>query len=371
MKSYYFIKSTKSRQSGAELLRIVAMLLIMFHHFAIHGGVEYNNFSINNAWLNVIDFGGKIGVNIFVLITGFYSCNSSFSIKKIIKILFATEFYSLSLMIVSVAIGAQEMRIMLLVRGLFPLIFGNGYWFISCYIIMYIISPILNAGVNKISRRGLAAITVFLLGIYCIIPNTIGIIKPTNDYEFSVLIWFIVLYLIGSYFRKYSFVLLHHRMVTGIVLLFSTIILLYSKTYLLYVGDSFSGLSYKIISNFSNISQNALMPFLISVFAFCFFQPLNFKANKLFFDVAKATFGVYLIHDSPMIYKFIWENIIHTKEVYYSEYYILASIILVLLLYIVCTLIEILRLRFVEQPIFNSKRINLIILHLEKKFRDV
>ena len=96
------------------------MLLIMFHHFALHGGIDYTTFSINNAYLNIIEFGGKIGVNIFVIITGYFSCTSKFSFKRIIKLLFAVEFYSLTIMVISLFTGAQEFRVMLFVKGVFP-----------------------------------------------------------------------------------------------------------------------------------------------------------------------------------------------------------------------------------------------------------
>lgn len=113
-------KHNLDRQTGPEVLRIIAMLLIVFHHFALHVGIEYTTFSLSNAYLNIIEFGGKIGVNVFVIITGYFSCTSKFSFQKIFKLLFAVEFYSLTLMIVSLFTGAQEFRVMLFVKGVFP-----------------------------------------------------------------------------------------------------------------------------------------------------------------------------------------------------------------------------------------------------------
>ena len=51
------------RQSNIELLRIVAMVLIVAHHFAVHGGFDFPlaNITVNRLWIQFIQIGGKIG----------------------------------------------------------------------------------------------------------------------------------------------------------------------------------------------------------------------------------------------------------------------------------------------------------------------
>ena len=61
-----------NRQSNIELLRIIAMIFIIAHHFAVHGGFNFSTdiITVNSLWIQFIKIGGKIGVNIFVLISG-------------------------------------------------------------------------------------------------------------------------------------------------------------------------------------------------------------------------------------------------------------------------------------------------------------
>ena len=357
------------RQTGPELLRIIAMLLIMFHHFALHGGIDYTTFSINNAYLNIIEFGGKIGVNIFVIITGYFSCTSKFSFKRIFKLLFAVEFYSLTLMIVSLFTGAQEFSVRLFVKGFFPLLF-DGYWFVTIYIILYVLLPILNAGIDKISRTHLAFVICFLLALYCIIPNTIeklSILKPISDFEFSMVIWFITLYLIGAYFRKYSFLLIKHATISHILLLMSLFIMFGARTMQLYLGADYGGKIAKLIRIFADYSTRSIMTFAISILLFCVFLSINFRGNRMFFHISKATFGVYLIHDNPLFYKYMWENIIHTKEIYNMPSFIPLSVMSILLLYTVCTVIEIFREKYIEKTLFSFNGINKFISFLDLK----
>ena len=64
------------RQSNLELSRILAMYLIVMHHFSVHGGVSIWSgsapLSFNFYLDQLLSTGGKIGVNLFVLITGYF-----------------------------------------------------------------------------------------------------------------------------------------------------------------------------------------------------------------------------------------------------------------------------------------------------------
>ena len=65
----------KDRNSSFELLRIISMLLIVAHHFVVHGNFDLiSSFSKNVFFLQSLSMFGKFGVNLFVLISGYFSC---------------------------------------------------------------------------------------------------------------------------------------------------------------------------------------------------------------------------------------------------------------------------------------------------------
>ena len=72
------------RQSNIELLRIIAMVIIVAHHFAVHGGFDFpiETVAPNRLWIQFLALGGKIGVNIFVLISGYFLIDAK-SLKKV------------------------------------------------------------------------------------------------------------------------------------------------------------------------------------------------------------------------------------------------------------------------------------------------
>lgn len=69
----------KERNSNLELFRIVVMLTIVAHHYvvnsgltAIDGPILANPLSVESIFLLIFGMWGKIGINCFVLITGYF-----------------------------------------------------------------------------------------------------------------------------------------------------------------------------------------------------------------------------------------------------------------------------------------------------------
>lgn len=73
----------KTRESNIEMLRIIAIFFILLHHYALYNSLYNLEVSNINKYIGIILFSlGKIGVNIFILITGYFSIQKNFSIKN-------------------------------------------------------------------------------------------------------------------------------------------------------------------------------------------------------------------------------------------------------------------------------------------------
>lgn len=67
------------RESGIELFRIITMLVIVAHHYVVNSGViqevyDSPTLSSNYIFMLLFGWGGKTGINCFVLITGYFMC---------------------------------------------------------------------------------------------------------------------------------------------------------------------------------------------------------------------------------------------------------------------------------------------------------
>ena len=66
--------------------------------------------------------------------------------------------------------------------------------------------------------------------------------------------------------------------------------------------------------------------------------------------VASATFGVYLIHDNAIIRNLLWLDVFKNAQYQDSMFLIPYSIIVIAIVYVVCTAIDLLRQYIIEKP---------------------
>lgn len=192
---------TKERDSNMELLRIVSMLLILVHHFIVH--CFYPDLFARDGDLNtyrficvVINGFAFIGVNCFILISGYYGIRSK--LKSLFNLYLVCAFYAL-IAILFKCFWADEHLSKSLLYFIFLPFSHSEWWFIKCYVALFLLSPVLNAAACKLGRREFVCSLIMLtvlnvyLGYYWHEHNT-------NGYN---VLQFIYVYLIGAYLRKF------------------------------------------------------------------------------------------------------------------------------------------------------------------------
>lgn len=77
----------KSRNSNIELLRIISLFLIIVGHFSWHTNWSLNGTSIFlESTIHSLWIGGKLGVDIFVLISGYFLVKSHYKLSSFVRI---------------------------------------------------------------------------------------------------------------------------------------------------------------------------------------------------------------------------------------------------------------------------------------------
>lgn len=338
-----------NRQTNIELLRIISMLMIVFHHFAIHGGFnwETTELTIPHFWYNLIIMGGKIGVNIFVLISGYFLITSKgkiFNIKRILKFWGQIVFYSLGIFLLFSIFETQNFGIKSIIKVLFPITF-SAWWFASTYFVLYVIHPFLNMFLNAINKRTYQTLLLILVIIWSVIPTF-----TTKYFESNSLLWFVTLYAIAGYARLYGF----NHMFTSkkYFALFGIFSVL---TYLSSAVFTLLGTRHSVFLEHATYfyGMQRIPALLISLTLFMAFATLKMNYHKWINVLASATFGVYLIHDSNLMRKFLWIDVFQNFRYQNSLLLIPYSILVVALVYAVCTLIDLVRQRVFEKPFMS------------------
>ena len=122
------------RQSNMELLRIVAMLLVVIFHAAcaLDVSIPEGEFSVAHFFLRLCYAAGDLGNSLFILISGHFLVRSAFSLRRVLRLWAQTLFYSLLLGALALAAG-RHFSAREALQVVAPVL-SNSYWFITGYI---------------------------------------------------------------------------------------------------------------------------------------------------------------------------------------------------------------------------------------------
>lgn len=77
--------------------------------------------------------------------------------------------------------------------------------------------------------------------------------------------------------------------------------------------------------------------------------------NKIINTIAASTFGVLLIHaNSNTMRRWLWQDTFNNVGAYESGNVVIHAVVSVVLIYAVCTVIDLIRIRLVENPIMHQ-----------------
>ena len=342
------VQSTKiiNRNTSIELLRIISMIMIMFHHFAYHGNFEwnFNEVTLPHLWYDFILMGGKVGVDIFVLISGYFLIENTeklFQPKKLLKFWGQVVFYSIMTYLLSVMLRLNAFEIKQLIKVCLPITYP-GWWFASTYFMLYLIHPFLNKLLHGLSKTEYQYLILMMVLCWSIIPTA-----TTQLFESNSLLWFVTLYGIAGYVNLYGG---NQKLQSKhyFSLYFMVLIITYTvSTTFLFLGTKKEEWSTHAI-DFFEIERLPIL--LMAITLFMGFVTLKMNYHKWINMIASATFGVYLIHDSSYIRYYLWTNIFKINQYQDSTFLILYSILVVFILYVSCTMIDLIRKNLVEKP---------------------
>ncbi len=342
------------RSSNLELYRIVCMLLIVAHHYVVNSGVATidgpmagNPQSASSLFLLLFGAWGKTGINCFLMITGYFMCTSQITMRKFLKLIGQIYLYSFIIFIVLFMGGYETFSIPRMIKLIFPL-WGFKNNFVSCFIGFWLTIPFLNILVQNMSKRQHEWLLSLMLGLFTILGSV-----PTFSIGMEYIIWFGIIFLLASYIRLYPQPLFERQNVWGWMTLLSLIM---SVVSILLMQKWFGGKGIKTIYFFVSDS-NKIFAVLIAFCSFLWFKNIKLKYSKVINAFGAATFGVLLIHaNSNAMRQWLWKDtvdVIGHYQTLSTGGIILYSIGVVLAIFIICNLIDQLRIATLEKWFFR------------------
>lgn len=324
------------------------MLAIVSYHYGVHGGVlsDTDPGDAPNFLVGYASF-GKWGVDAFVLIGAYFMAKQSVKkrgtfrwrgLRSILIQVWSTSWIILvaALLFLPGGVDAQTT-----VRAIFP-VASEFYWFVTVYVMLMILSPFINILVKAMTQRQ----HLTLMGILFVAWSVLSLI-PDVSFGANSLAWFFELYLIAAYIAHYPVrggPKAWGAVAVGFAALVPVTTLLANQ-----VAENYPALGIDpglVRSQYAPFVVLSAISGLVSVVKT---KPRFWPAVN---TVAAATFGVYLIHDNAILRPLIWQDWVGTEAAVTNAAWLpWHAIGFTVLVYVVSTLIELVRDRLVQRPL--------------------
>lgn len=338
----------KIRESNFELLRIIAMLMIFIYHYVNYGGIlKVGSFTNNKLIALFLYSGGRLGVNIFILIMGFYMIHSKFKVKKYLKMVLQVFFYSVVLALISIYRLNTDFN-QVNIKAYFTPVVSAVYWFPTYYLIVYLFTPYLNKFIKSLGKKGCEK----LLIVGGVILSGIPTISYRVVFATEFFTWFVYMYILGAYIKLYNYEFKNPKTAKRIsiaypLVAFATVIvsIIINKMFKIDID----------ITHFLGLYSFIVL--IGSVGIFMWFKNIKIKHNKIINLFAKTSFAIYLLHDHLLYKNIFWTMDVKTQVYEQAPFYIFTAHIILsaIVAYILISVIEILRIYLLEKPLFKIK----------------
>ena len=333
-------RSSCRRNSSVELLRILAMFFIVLSHSSVHGNfpIVPSSMFVNNIFLDWCVL-GNLGVDLFLIITGYFLCLKENTIKSLRLLHSQVIFYSILGLIVAFILNIA-LSVKAIIISLFPVLFKE-YWFFTAYIVLLLLSPYVNIFLNTITKKQFQSCLLLMLFLWAILPTF-----TTCSMYGAELAQFMLLYMLGAYIRKYPQNVMSHFKVRFSITFLSFVLLFLSSVVFRMLGESIP-LFLKYSTYF--YGRNSLLTIFCAIGLFTlsiYKKPFYNNRINVF---SSCTFGVYLIHENIIVREILWEKWFPNFLHYNSEWLIFYIIGSVLLVFLSCIVVEYIRKRFFEK----------------------
>lgn len=344
------VKTT--RCTSLELYRIIVMLFIIAHHYVVNSGlkeiVEASPTTYNSIFFSLFGAWGKTGINCFVLITGYFMCQSEISLRKFLKLFLWIMTYRIVITAIFYMCdycpyGPTKMWLSIIPFAIVRLNFED------CFLLFYLCIPFLNILIKGLTQKQHILLIGLLLFIY-VLHGSIPKLSVIMNY----VSWFSVLYVISSYLRLYPIYkrddVRFWRAMTMLSLTFS----ICSVLLMSYVSSkTMNHMNIEMIY-FLIHDSNSILALTNGICSFMWFKNMKIKEYKLVNTISSCTFGVFLIHTcGNTMRRWLWNDVVDCVGHYNTNYYYIYAIGCVVLIFVACAIIDYIRRITIEKPILD------------------
>jgi hypothetical protein len=286
---------------------------------------------------------GRLAINCFVMIGAYFLVDSEFKAERVVNLWLQVFVYCGLITLICLFTGKGDVNIVNLVQAFLP-VFGRPVWFGAEYICLLILSPFLNKLLEQrhITKRLLQIFGILIIGCATLFP-----VEHTTP-AFSELAWFSFLYLLVGYWKKYM-----NERSNKIWYIFA-IVLGYGFICGVKLLDGMNITYANELAGYYTNHYEALPAFACSLGLFMLFKNIKLKNNKVINSIAHVTFPVYLIHQTPAFYMYLWNGLFRVDDYVYDLRGVAYCSVIIILLFVFAVIVEAIRDKLFSITIYKS-----------------
>lgn len=338
--------TNRPKMANIELLRCIAMMMVVVLHYlgksSLLADLTKENMGSVGVAAWVLESFCIVAVNLYMLISGYFLCESSFKLSRLLKLLLQVFTYSVVIGLVAAALGlvpAEELTIYYYVQILFPVSMGH-YWFLTAYVFLYLLLSFLTMAVKRMTKGQMKLALGLLLFVFCVLKSILPVRLDMDEKGYDCL-WYICVFMVAAYIRKFGVPFLQKKG-RGIILYLLNVVLIFAGVFVLrfvYLRTGSLGLLLSVCMEYNHV-----LVLLASVGLFAAFLRVrvNDKISGVICEIAPYTLGVYLLHENLGV-RYAWQKWLGAEQVSNVGMLLLFTLLAVLVVFAVGIFVEYLR----------------------------
>lgn len=317
--------SAIQRNSNIEILRMMAMLMVLILHSNFLISYPSDSLGSISDYIKVaVQLTNISAVNVFVFISGWFGIKANK--KGLLNFLWQVFYWVLLLLILQSFISSEPIcaKDFFMCFGLF----NGGGWFVSSYLALYLLSPILNSFVKNASNKQLFSVTYAFFVFQTLWGLTLSVGFILMGYSvFS----FIGIYLLAQTIKRYNIVC--NRKICIVIFILCSLF-----NFVIYYITSKIGIYY--VRDMVVAYINPLV--IIQALALFYFARLTPPCNNQYINVLSSScFAVYLLHvGTPFAIESFKKVMLFINAQYFGIKYILVVSFTLLTIYTLAIIID-------------------------------
>lgn len=301
------------RNTSFELMRILSMLMVCAFHWQLHGfndSISRSELCINQVISFIFGSWGILGVNLFFLLSFYFLIKKdAANYVKIIGLIIKVSLWGTSIYVIGILIGATEFSFVEFIKSILGVL-AYQYWFIAVYIVIAILSPIINQLLRSLAIRECFILMGIMFYVTYIVSWALGneiVGRLSCGMTIYILIYILENKLKTNWFETYRRLAIP-SIILGIM----------GEILLSYLGTNYNPLFYKVIGKI----QTTASPYMLIVALLVFYSFKNFELsyNGIINFLGKYSSGAYLLHGGTRFIKgYLWDGLFQVGKYYQAD----------------------------------------------------